>query len=356
MNKIVLVSPSLKMGGIERALTVLAQYFVEQGNQVVFICCLRSEKFYQLHPDVKIIEPVYKRTGGRLNRFFYYPRLVGYLRKNIRKEQPDTVLSFGDIFNPLVLLATVGLKYPVYISDRTSPDFAFKFPVPQLKKWLYPLSAGFIAQTHRSKKYKEKQFNHRLNIRVIPNAVRDIRLSQAKTRKKIILYAGRFSWEKDPAMLINAFHQLSNRQGWTLMMAGSGPLLASMKQLAITLGIEKEINFLGDVNNMDDLYAQSGIFVLPSVLEGFPNSLVEAMSAGLPVIVFDTIAHEDFIQNGYDGIVVANRNAYELSKQIQVLIEDEKMREQIGINAIKIYERLNANVVGQTVLKFITTK
>lgn len=356
MNKIVLVSPSLKMGGIERALTVLAQYFVEQGYQVVFICCLRAEKFYQLHQGIKLIEPLYKRTGGSLNRVLYYPRLVSYLRKNIKEENPDTILSFGDIFNPLVLLATIGLKYPVYISDRTSPDFAFKFPVPQLKKWLYPLSAGFIAQTHRSKNYKEKQFNNRLNIRVIPNAVRRIQAFPAKQKKKVILYAGRFSWEKDPSMLINAFHQLTNRQGWTLMMAGSGPLFASMKQLAIALGIEKEVTFLGDVNDMDELYAQSGIFVLPSVLEGFPNSLVEAMTAGLPVIVFDTIAHEDFIQNGYDGIVIANRDAHELSKQIQILIEDEKLREQIGKNAMKIYGRLNANVVGQTVLKFITAK
>lgn len=344
------------MGGIERALTILSQYFVEKGNQVTFICCLQSEKFYKLNESIILIEPKYKRTNSKINKLLYYPRLVSYLRSNIKKAKADMVLSFGDVFNPLVLLAAKGLKIPVYISDRTSPDFAFKFPIPQLKKWLYPASAGFIAQTQRAKKYKEDNFNHQLNITVIPNAVRSVNFYPHLQRKKTILFVGRFSWEKDPEMLIRAFSELHNRQRWTLLMAGSGPLLNSMKLLARSLNIESDVVFLGDVSDIDKLYAEASIFVLPSVLEGFPNALVEAMSAGLAVIVFDTIPHEDFIIHDYDGMVVTPRDHIHLSKQIQSLIDSEKTRSRLGNNAVKIYERLNTNIIGQQVLDFITKK
>ena len=94
----------------------------------------------------------------------------------------------------------------MYISDRTIPNYKFKFPIPQLKKWLYPKSAGFIAQTKRSKEYKEKIFGSKLRIEVIPNAlpdlINDTEVNAQKSNK--IIYVGRFAWEKDPEILIRS--------------------------------------------------------------------------------------------------------------------------------------------------------
>jgi hypothetical protein len=126
------------MGGIERALVVLANHFVLKGHNVSFISCIPRPHFYQLEEKVNIIEPDLKYHGGFINKLIFYPRIAFFIRRNILKIKPYVVLSFGDWFNPVVLLALYGLKYPVFISDRTSPDFKFKFPVPLLKKWLYP--------------------------------------------------------------------------------------------------------------------------------------------------------------------------------------------------------------------------
>jgi GalNAc-alpha-(1->4)-GalNAc-alpha-(1->3)-diNAcBac-PP-undecaprenol alpha-1,4-N-acetyl-D-galactosaminyltransferase len=128
------------------------------------------------------------------------------------------------------LLALYGTKYPVFISDRTSPDYKFSFPIPLMKRWLYPHSAGFIAQTQRAAEYKQKQFGDKLNIRVIPNAIREVKSFPDVKREKIILYVGRFAWEKGPERLIHAYCGLENRQGWKLLMAGSGPLLKPMQK------------------------------------------------------------------------------------------------------------------------------
>lgn len=172
MGKICVVSPSISMGGIERALVVLANHFVSKGHDISFISCIPRPHFYQLDGKVNIREPDLSYYGGFINKLIFYPRIVFFIRRNIQKIRPDAVLSFGDWFNPVVLLALFGLKFPVFISDRTSPDYKFKFPVTFLKKKLYPRSAGFIAQTGLAAEYNRTEFRNRLNIRTVPNALR----------------------------------------------------------------------------------------------------------------------------------------------------------------------------------------
>ena len=356
ISHICITSPSLKMGGIERALVVLANYFSDEGYNVTFVSCLKGKAFYSLRRDIVLIEPDFKHNGGIISGVTFYPRLAWFLRQQIKKIKPDVVLAFGDWFSPLVLLSLYRTKYPVFISDRTSPDYNFKFPIPQLKKWLYPKSAGFIAQTKRAADYKHNQFGEKLNVRIIPNAIREVQLYPEIQREKIILYVGRFAWEKGPERLIKAFAAIQNKMGWQLHMAGSGPLLASIKELAKEVGVENKIHFLGSIEDVDRLYAKASIYVLPSVLEGFPNSLCEAMAAGLPVICFDSIPHEEIITPGNDGIVVKEGDINELAAQLHTLMMDEVKRESLGKLAMEIRNRLCVNKIGNQVLDFITQK
>jgi glycosyltransferase involved in cell wall biosynthesis len=340
------------MGGIERALTNLADYFVNQNLDVVFVSCLQGKRFYVLDSRIKIIEPNFKRHGGPINKITFYFQLIKFIKSNYSQEQPSTVLSFGDVFNPLVLLALKNKNVPVYISDRTSPDYKFKFPTPFLKRWLYPKSAGFIAQTTRAADYKRKQFGDRLSIKVIPNALKEMSVSKQK-RKNTILYVGRFAWEKAPHYLIEAFAQLKEINDWRLVMAGSGPLLPEMKLLAQELSVENRVEFLGDVKNVDQLYAKASIYVLPSVIEGFPNSLCEAMAAGLPAVCFNTIPHEDIFVNPEMGVICSDLSSQSLAKVIDRLIRDEAYRTTLGNNASKIKEHLDIKRIGSQYLDFM---
>lgn len=136
-------------------------------------------------------------------------------------------------------------------------------------------------------------------------------------------------------------------------MAGSGPLLLPMKRLSQDLNIEEEIIFHGTVKEVDLIYAKAGIYVLPSVLEGFPNSLCEAMAAGLPVICFDSIHPDDILTNGEDGLVVPEGDIPALAKTIEGLMNNERERKRLGQNASKIREKLSVEVVGKQVLDFM---
>lgn len=342
------------MGGIERALVVLANHFAEKGFNITFISCLKGQHFYSLNENIQLIEPDFKHKGGLISSLTFYPRLSLFIRQQVKKLSPDVVLAFGDWFSPLVLLALFGTSYPVYISDRTSPDYKFKFPIPQLKKWLYPKSAGFIAQTERAADFKQKQFGDKLIIKVIPNALREVKLYPKIQREKIILYVGRFAWEKGPERLIQAFAKIPDKDGWELHMAGSGPLLESMKQLTKELGIDASVKFLGKVEDVDRLFARSSIFVLPSVLEGFPNALCEAMAAGLAVVCFDSIPHEAILSNKLDGIIVEDGNVEGLKNALITLIDDEHLRNELGSQAQKIKDRLGIEKIVEEIIDFVS--
>lgn len=354
-RKILIISPSLKLGGIERALTNLANEFVSQGFAVTYISCLKADHFYKLPDEVKLVEPRFRRLGGIFDKMLFYPKLLWFIRKSVTQIDPKVVLVFGDWFSPLTLLALLGLRTPVYISDRTIPDYPFKFPIPQLKNWLYPRSAGFIAQTARAKEYKEKIFGSKLNIRVIPNALPELsNKGRSDTSDCSILYVGRFAWEKDPEILIRAVPLVLEKfPDWRLMMAGDGPLFDKMRLLAEHLGVRGSIVFLGKVKDVASLYSSASLFVLPSKVEGFPNVLIEAMSFGLPCICFSDIPFEDIVSHEINGVIVDRRDASSLAEKMIDLIKDPYKRSNLGINAKDSVKRFEKEKIASMVLDFI---
>lgn len=353
MKKICIISPSLKMGGIERALTTLANFFNSLGYDITFISCQETEHFYKLDQQINFHEFKHKRQRGIAGKISFYFRLLEFLRKKVAEVKPDCVLSFGDVFNPLVLLALKNSKVPIYISDRTSPDFPFNSVVKFGKKWLYPRSAGFIAQTKRASDFKKKQFDDKLYIKVIPNAIKPVERHPHIARENQIVYIGRLSKEKGVARLIEAFHKINNKS-WTLALGGDGPELSNLKILVENLNLNNRVTFLGKVSKIDLLLAESSIFVLPSFLEGFPNALCEAMSAGLPSICFDCIPHEELIVSGENGFVVKDGDLLALVKVLDKLIKNEALRTTIGINALVINEQLSVEKIGLEFLNFIS--
>jgi glycosyltransferase involved in cell wall biosynthesis len=335
----------------------LVKQFVAKGYTIDFICCLRGEHFYTLPITVSVYEPSFERTASVFNKLIYYPRLLLYIRKQVEKIKPDKVLVFGDLFSPVTLLALYGTKYPIYISDRTIPDYKFKFPIPQLKKWLYPKSMGFIAQTKLASDYKKNVFGNALKIKVIPNALPEMKFSVNDAKEKVILYVGRFAWEKDPKILIEAMSfVILKHPDWTLKMAGLGPLLNDVKDLVRAKELDSNVIFLGNVTNIESLYQSASVFVLPSVVEGFPNALIEAMSAGLPSICFSDIPYEDIVDNNQNGFVIQSRSPQKLAEKVIKLIESKSLRSKVGIKALKIRKILAAEKVANEYLKFMKVK
>lgn len=149
-----------------------------------------------------------------------------------------------------------------------------------------------------------------------------------------LIFIARHDHQKDHKTVFKALQNITNIQ---VMLIGDGPLLEYNKQLAKSLGIENKVQFLGFQKHIDRYLAQAHIFILVSNWEGFPLSTLEAMSAGIPVIVTNVGGAAEAIVNGKDGFVIEQGDVATLSEKISLLQNNKEIQMQMGLNAQNTY-------------------
>jgi len=352
-KRICVISPSLQMGGIERQLTILAAHFAKRGHDVHFIACRSGKHFYGLDEKIHFCEPPFVHTGKALTKLVSYCKTILFIRNKLKRIQPDTIMVFGDIINPIALIANDGLGFPIFIADQISPKQNLGWFKNFMKRVTYPKATGIIAQTEQAAEYKKQVFGDNISVRVIPNSLRDIETFENVEKKKQVIGVGRLSYEKGFDRLVEAFAMIINHDEWKLVLAGDGPVRSNLEKQAETLGIADRVVFMGMRKDVDRLLAESSIFVIPSRCEGFPNALVEAMASPLPCISFDSISASDIIKNRVSGVVIPDGDIKGLAKELTILMDDEHLRNEYASNSCPIRERLDKDKIGDEFLEFI---
>jgi glycosyltransferase involved in cell wall biosynthesis len=114
------------------------------------------------------------------------------------------------------------------------------------------------------------------------------------------------------------------------VFVGDGILRAELERLVDNLKLKDKILFLGFRHDVDELLHTFDIFVLPSLYEGLPNVVLEAMACGKPVIATAVDGSPEAITDGVSGILVPPKDSDALSKAILHLLENKKMRVEMG--------------------------
>jgi GalNAc-alpha-(1->4)-GalNAc-alpha-(1->3)-diNAcBac-PP-undecaprenol alpha-1,4-N-acetyl-D-galactosaminyltransferase len=348
--QIAIVGPCLKMGGMEAASANFANGLVSLGHAVTYISVFKKPRFFALDSAVQFIEPI----GFNESSLSIFKTII-YLRKSIGINRFDAVLSIGKLYSALTVAALIGTSNKVFSSERSSP--LYKWPLAQelLCRLIFNLKqpTGVIAQTSIAAQY-QKVYYRGIPIQVIHNPVRDVKLFQGVEREPFVLAVGRLA---DPLkgfdLLVEAFAKV-DAPTWKLKFAGGDKDGEHLKQIAERLGIRNRIEFLGQVKDLDELFAIASIFVIPSRSEGFPNALCEAMAAGLPCISFDFVAGpRDLIQPNVNGLLVENGDTIQLGEALQTLIEDKSLRDRLGQAAEGTRDKLALNTISTQVVNFI---
>lgn len=357
MIKICLVIHSIGIGGMERVMHRLALNFSAKKGVKVHLVLIgkKREIVYSLPSSIRVHLPPFefdesKRAASTL-------KTIWFLRKEVKEIDPDTVLSFGEYWNNLVLLALYGLPYPVFISDRSEPGKDLGKVQNFLRNMLYPKAGGYIAQTEEAKKVcLSEEWNN--NIRVIGNPIRRIQSNGQVERENIILTIGRLIKTKHFDQLIKMFVQINNPD-WKLMIVGGDAkkqnLSKELNTLINRLGAERSIFLEGEQKDVDMYYRKSKIFAFTSSSEGFPNVIGEALTAGLPVVAYDCMAGpSDMIKDNKNGFLVPLFDQEAFKSRLKDLMSDEKKRKTFHQNAQKGIQEYNPDEIAKKFYSFIT--
>ena len=357
MKKLCLVIPSLHPGGMERVMAELAWYFSEQKDLDIHLILygFKREIFYPFPDKITIHKPNFEFNNS--NRIYNTLKTLWFLRKKIKGIAPNSILSFGEYWNSFVLLALLGLKYPVFISDRCQPDKSLGLFQDNLRKWLYPKAKGVIAQTQKAKEIYQTQFKHN-NIRVIGNPIHALNNIVEKVKKEnIVLTVGRLIKTKNHDELIKLFVRI-NKPGWKLVIVGGDAqrqnIMDKLKTLIKELDAEDKVVLTGNLSDVESYLIKSKIFAFTSSSEGFPNVIGEAQCGGLPVIAFDCVAGPaDMICDGENGFLIPLFDYSMFQSKLKILMEDASVREQFGSKAKESIKKYSVNIVGEKFHNFI---
>jgi glycosyltransferase involved in cell wall biosynthesis len=118
-----------------------------------------------------------------------------------------------------------------------------------------------------------------------------------------------------------------------LLIAGDGPKLDEYCRLANTLGLAEKVRFIGRSNSIPDFYASLNVFLLPSIDEGLPIALLEAMAAGLPVIATAVGSVDEVLHNNLNGLLIPPGDVAEIESAMLALAASRELRQQLGAAA-----------------------
>jgi GalNAc-alpha-(1->4)-GalNAc-alpha-(1->3)-diNAcBac-PP-undecaprenol alpha-1,4-N-acetyl-D-galactosaminyltransferase len=362
-KKICLIAPSLQMGGLERAMSTLANYFVTQGHEIYFITIFPFEPFFKLDSKITHLKCNYNysRKSSFIKMLEFYPKIFspfkGFIRNKIKDINPDVIMSFGDIMPQLSMISLYGLNIPFYLSNRSSPAIKYPLFIRLLKiiGYIIVKPTGVIAQTTAAADRKRRILGRNANIKIIPNVVRPLIKTEVK-KENWIITIGRLHKEKGIDRLFDVFKKIQ-KPDWKLVIVGKGKHETEIINYSKQLGISENVIFVGKIENIEEILSQARIFVLPSYGEGFPNALCEAMSIGLPCLSFDIIAGpRDIIEDNVNGFLIKDGDIDSMVNKINYLIDNPLEQEQLGNEARKIVDKFSLDKVGTEYLNFILNK
>jgi len=184
----------------------------------------------------------------------------------------------------------------------------------------------------------------------LPTAEEARRLRGLPTDRTLLSYVGKVIPEKRLEWLLDVVRRLPDTDavvvgGYTEEHYGD----RYYRQLLATYGdVGARTHFIGEVpwDHVPSYLAASDVFVYPSPWEGSPNAVIEAMAAGVPVVVSDIAAHREIIEHGRTGFLASDPES--VARFVDTLAKDSRLRQEIGSRGrALVFERFSAEACAQ---------
>ena len=365
--KLVYITPALYMaGGVERVLTLKANYFAEHfGYDITIILTEGKDEplFYALSNKIKVInlnigfEELW--TCSFIRKIFVYLKKQRQFKKALTNElmrfRPDITISLlrreinfiNDVKDGSRKIGEMHINRANYRNYNTEKVnllkrlFA-KFWSSNLLHHLQKLDKLVVLTDRDRESWVELN-----NVVTIPDSLSISPTTISPLTEKRVVAIARYSHEKGIDLLLKAWSIVEKQiSEWRLDVFGDGDR-TPYEQLIDELKINRKCCKLhGRTDDVEKEYCNSSIFVLSSRFEGFGMVLTEAMVCGLPVVAFDCPwGPRSIITDGGDGILVENGNVEALASSLSKLMSDEILRQSMSKAGLKNVRRFSIDYV-----------
>lgn len=304
MKKIAFFTIGLRRGGAERVVSNLCNTLIDD-YQIYLILFNDSNIDYPIDKRViiKKLAPLGDASNGLL-KLLLIPYYALYLSQFVLKEKICILFSFllRPNFISCIVKKVMGRRLEVIISERSNPLAQYSSESVKDKinrfliKKLYPIADSITVNSYGSAQVLKKYYKINSCIEIIKNPITSSFFSKTIERSQKVdcfhfITVGRMDEGKNQIILLKALKELiksnSTSRELKLSIIGDGTLRQELEEFCIENKIDKYVDFLGYQEDVEYYLKDSDCFIFSSNREGFPNVLIEAMAAKLPIISTD---------------------------------------------------------------------
>ncbi|MCX5895146.1 MAG: glycosyltransferase [Proteobacteria bacterium] len=338
---------STTVGGAEKALFDLVRK-LDRKEFKIYVCSVKKAGSYA-DKIAALTDGFYSlnlREAGGVYAFLNAVYALMRLILLIRSLRPTIIHSFLFRANILGRIAGRIEKVPVIISSVRviEPQAWYKHLIDRLTA---PFTDYYIAVSDAARNHTIKHtgipphkittiYNGIDNTDICPGSSVSRAQLPVPEDAKVIALIGRFHKQKGHLTLIEAVKMLLKElPACHVLFAGEGAEEVCIRTAVEEAGLSEHIHFLGVINNVAHLLPVIDIVVLPSLWEGLPNIVLEAMAVGLPVVASRIEGMDEVVLDGETGILFTPGDSQSLSKALRLLMHDEQMAKRMGATGRK---------------------
>jgi len=346
-SNVMIITPCFGYGGLERVVIDIIEEIDREKYNISFCTLLKPHpEMYDRIKNTGI--PLYvieKRKGIDIAVFF---KLINILRK-----ENVNIINTHDIGATLYAFMTILLMRRIKIVHTDHSQILV------MKKYLWIVKYVLrnyvdlcITVSDDLKNILVKRFGVNENkIETIPNGINTEKFKCVEYSSKImhefkiengeyiIGSVGRLTEQKGYEYLLKAMNiLLAENKKIRLIIVGDGELRSSLKDLAIQLGIDEKVIFTGNRADIPEILKIFDVFVLSSLWEGQPISIIEAMASGKPIVVTDVGGNAEILGRGKYGVLVEPRNPSALAHAVKKVLYDKELASRLAKDASTVAE------------------
>lgn len=348
--KILYIVPKINNeGGVARVLSVKANYLVEKfGYEVHILTQNRGNTplFYSFKEKIVLHDMVLR--GNKISFFFQY---IKALKQELHSINPDIIIVCDNGLKGYTIPSILNTNVPIIFECHGSKHIEEKktihyFSTTKIKGVFKEFFANKFAKFIALSPESMKEWNVKNGI-VIPNPLWFEKTQFADLKSKKVIAVGRHSYEKGLDRMLQIWQKIIVKHpDWYLEIYGKSNENQELQKLANALNIGQNLFFFEPVKNINDKYLEASILAMTSRTEGFGMVLMEAMAIGLPCVAYDCpVGPRSIIINNENGFLVEDGNIDAFVQKMELLIEDENLRIQMGKNAINSISKYDLDAI-----------